>query len=188
MSTGTMTPVEAELHEPTAVAPGVCAPGAPGTSGAGWPPTRSGLSLDLPPRLLDEAFGPGWVVRFEELDLPPVLTHEPTRRFLLDVGLPEQAGDFTLDLDAPLRTPAEYAADEGDHRLALPPAATRLLRLGGLAGDGHAVLDGTTGTLLRWTGGDGALTPLETDVAAFAFTLWQSTRPAPADMTGIDAA
>ncbi|MFF9619916.1 SUKH-4 family immunity protein [Streptomyces griseosporeus] len=181
MSTSTMTPVETELHHLTAMAQGVWTPD------ADWSLTRSGLSLDLPPRLLEDAFGPGRIVRFEELDLPPALTHEPTRRFLRDVGLPEHAGGFTLDLDAPLRTPGEYAADEDD-RLTLPRGATGLIRLGCLALDGHAVLDGTTGTLLAWTGGDGALVPLETDVAAFAFTLWQSTRPPVADVTGIDPA
>lgn len=77
------------------------------------PGTTSGLALDLPVRLLDEEYGHGAIVRFEEMDLPGALTHAPTRRFLTSVGLPEQATWFTLDTDAPLRTLAEYCEDEG---------------------------------------------------------------------------
>jgi hypothetical protein len=177
----TMTLTETGPHSLTAMARGVWTP-APLPA---RPATRSHLSLDLPPRLLDGAFGPGRIVRFEDLDFPPALTHEPTRRFLREVGLPEEAGAFALDLDAPLRTPVEYAADEDDRCTALPLCAARLIRLGGLTHGTHALLDGTHGTILRWTDSDGALHLLETDIAAFAFTLWQSTRPALEDVPGI---
>ena len=53
------------------------------------PGRESGLALDLPPRLLDQEFGHGQVVRFEDVDFPATLTHEPTRRFLAETGLPE---------------------------------------------------------------------------------------------------
>ncbi|WP_247462850.1 SUKH-4 family immunity protein [Streptomyces sp. XM83C] len=191
MSTGTMTPTEADLHELTAAALDAWTPGAPetagtvGTTDTGLAPTRSGLSLELPPRALDEAFGRGRIVRFEEWDLPHALTHEPTRRFLRETGLPETAPGFTLDLDAPLRTPGEYIADEADTQAILPPHAARLLHLGTLPGAAHALLDGTTGKILRWTPTDGRVEVLETDIAAFAFTLWHSTHPGLPDVAGL---
>ncbi|MGW7264815.1 SUKH-4 family immunity protein [Streptomyces sp. NPDC054842] len=70
-----------------------------------------GLVLDLPRRLLDEEFGAGGIMRFEEVDFPSTLTHEPTRRFLRETGLPENGGVFELDTEAPLRTLAEYWGD-----------------------------------------------------------------------------
>ncbi|WP_240118595.1 SUKH-4 family immunity protein [Streptomyces sp. MUM 2J] len=174
-----MTANETELHGPTTAARG------PWTAA---PATRSGLSLDLPPRLLDDAFGRGRIVRFEDLDFPPALTHEPTRRFLRDVGLPEHAPGFELDLDAPLRPLTEYAADEfpGHGGPRLPAGAGSRLRLGTLAAATHAVLDGPTGAVLAWTGSGCAPQPLETDVAAFAFTLWRSTGTAARAVAGID--
>lgn len=83
----------------------------------------SGLSLDLPHRLLDQEFGPGKVARFEDVDFPATLTHEPTRRFLREVGLPEDAHVFSLDTDVPLATLAEYYAD-ADRPTRLPPVPT----------------------------------------------------------------
>ncbi len=131
----------------------------------------SGLALDLPHRLLDQAFGSRPVVRFEDVDLPEALTHEPTRRFLREVGLPEEAHVFSLDTDVPLATPAEYHADCAAP--ACPPAgAGRLIRLGHLA-DGHSLLvDGETGAVLHWDEAQSALRPLNTDVSTLAFTLW----------------
>ncbi|MFE1251751.1 SUKH-4 family immunity protein [Streptomyces sp. NPDC058735] len=131
----------------------------------------SGLSLDLPHRLLDQEFGPGKVARFEDVDFPPALTHEPTRRFLREVGLPEEAFVFSLDTDAPLATLTEYRADAGTPA-ALPPRADRLLRLGHLVGDDSLVVDGETGAVLDWSEPDAALHPLNTDVSTLAFTLW----------------
>ncbi|MFR9797277.1 SUKH-4 family immunity protein [Streptomyces sp. MS06] len=140
------------------------------------PHTRSGLSLDLPARLLDEAFGRGRVVRFEDLDFPPALGHGPTRRFLREVGLPEEAAGFRLDLDAPLRTLAEYAADEFPAPCALPSGPHRLIRLARLTHDTSAVLVAATGEVLRWHERDALLTALEPDVSSLAFSLWRSAR------------
>jgi hypothetical protein len=67
-----------------------------------------GLALALPPRLLDEEFGAGEIMRFEEVDFPSTLTHEPTRRFLKDVGLPEDGFMFQLDTEVALPTLPEY--------------------------------------------------------------------------------
>jgi SUKH-4 immunity protein of toxin-antitoxin system len=139
------------------------------------PGTALGLTLDLPGRLLDEEFGPGRVARVDEVDIPAALTHEPTRRFLRETGLPEDAVLFHLDPDAPLRTLTEYFTDErpGEYPLeALPAHAGRLIRLGRLVGDNSLVVDGTTGTVLNFSEPDATLHPLNTDVSTFAYTLW----------------
>jgi hypothetical protein len=131
----------------------------------------SGLSLDLPHRLLDQEFGPGKVARFEDVDFPATLTHEPTRRFLREVGLPEDAYVFSLDTDVPLATLAEYQADT-DGPAELPAGAHRLIRLGHLVEDNSLVVDGATGAVLNWSEPEATLSPLNTDVSTLAFTLW----------------
>ncbi|MFJ4695081.1 SUKH-4 family immunity protein [Streptomyces sp. NPDC088766] len=134
------------------------------------PGTRSGLALDLPPRLLDEEFDTGAIVRFEEVDFPAALSHEPTRRFLRETGLPEECVWFSLDLDVPLPTLAEHWADEPYTEL--PEGADRLIRLGHLVEDTSLVLDGTTGAVLAWSGAESRLRPLNADISTLAFTLW----------------
>ncbi|MFJ1736195.1 SUKH-4 family immunity protein [Streptomyces sp. NPDC088254] len=134
------------------------------------PGTRSDLALDLPPRLLDDEFGSRAVVRFEDVDFPSALTHEPTRRFLAEVGLPEECVWFALDTDAPLPTLADHHADDGHARL--PAEAADLIRLGALSDGVSLVLDGTTGAVLTWSGATSALRPLNADVSTLAVTLW----------------
>ncbi|MHC5903041.1 SUKH-4 family immunity protein [Streptomyces sp. S6] len=135
------------------------------------PGTTSGLALDLPPRLLDDEYGQGEIVRFEEMDFPPALTHLPSRHFLASTGLPEETVWFTLDTDAPLRTLADYCADESPTH-DLPPHAARLIRLGALLEDTALLLDGTTGAILSYTFPDQTLRPLNADLSTLAFTLW----------------
>ncbi|GKQ37787.1 SUKH-4 family immunity protein [Streptomyces sp. A012304] len=134
------------------------------------PGTRSGLALDLPPRLLDDEFGSRRIVRFEDVDFPTALTHEPTRRFLREVGLPEECAWFTLDTDAPLPTLTEHGADTPE--AALPADAAHLIRLGHLVEDTSLVVDGTTGAVLTWSGTDARLRPLNADISTLAVTLW----------------
>ncbi|WP_457459326.1 SUKH-4 family immunity protein [Streptomyces sp. TE5632] len=139
------------------------------------PGTASGLALDLPVRLLDREFGRGGVVRFEEVDFPATLTHEPTRRFLRETGLPEDGFLFQLDTDLPLRTLAEYYADDHPGEFPadrLPAHADRFIRLGHLTDDNSLVVDGTTGAVLNWSEPDSVLYPLNTDISTLAFTLW----------------
>ncbi|MEE1668294.1 SUKH-4 family immunity protein [Streptomyces sp. WAC07094] len=133
----------------------------------------TGLALDLPSRLLDEEFGSASIVRFEDVDFPGKLTHEPTRRFLREVGLPENGYWYELDTDVPLPTLAEYYADE-DRGPAdeLPPEADRLIRLGYLLEDTSLVLDGSTGAVLCWSEPDATLRPLNADISTLAFTVW----------------
>ncbi|MFF6826292.1 SUKH-4 family immunity protein [Streptomyces longwoodensis] len=137
------------------------------------PGTRSELALDLPPRLLDDAFGAAAIVRFEEVDFPAALTHEPTRRFLREVGLPEDGVWFGGNTEVQLPTLAEYhEADCAPATAPLPPTADRLIRLGRLVEDTSLVVDGDTGAVLSWGERDAALRPLNADVSTLAFTLW----------------
>ncbi|GGL72058.1 hypothetical protein GCM10010129_14620 [Streptomyces fumigatiscleroticus] len=126
----------------------------------------------------DDGFGAGDVVRFEEVDFPPTLTHGPTRRFLSETGLPEDGHLIRLDTDIPLPTLPEYyeyGAEEHPDRFAaaveLPASASRLIRIGQLMEDTHLVVDGATGAVLCWSEPDRVLRPLGTDVATLAFTV-----------------
>ncbi|MFD8612887.1 SUKH-4 family immunity protein [Streptomyces sp. NPDC059631] len=139
------------------------------------PGTRSGLALDLPARLLETEFGPGRVARFEDVDFPAALTHEPTRRFLRETGLPEDGILFQLDTDVPLPTLTEHHTDAGRPPLpptGLPVPADRLIRLGHLVADNSLVIDGATGTVWDWSEQEALLRPLNTDVSTLAYTLW----------------
>ncbi|MCQ9134317.1 SUKH-4 family immunity protein [Streptomyces hilarionis] len=136
--------------------------------------TASGLALDLPARFLGEEFGPRAVVRFDDVDCPPALAHAPTRRFLRERGLPENAVPFALETDTPLRTLAEHAADAGHGdalpQRRLPAGAERLIRLGGLTADADLVLDGATGAVLIRSEPDLGLHPLNADISTLALT------------------
>ncbi|WP_443050443.1 SUKH-4 family immunity protein [Streptomyces sp. NBC_00286] len=146
----------------------------------------TGLRLQLPTRLLDEEFGAGGIMRFEDVDFPATLTHEPTRRFLRETGLPEDGVTFQLEMDVPLQTLAErYAAEEVTAPVPggqLPDAADRLIRLGRLGclgrpdrpvvEDTDLLVDGTTGELHEWSASDAGLRPLNADISTLAFTLW----------------
>ncbi|MFE2044885.1 SUKH-4 family immunity protein [Streptomyces sp. NPDC059477] len=139
------------------------------------PGTRSGLTLDLPPRLLDREFGPGRLARFEDMDFPSTLTHEPTRRFLRETGLPEDGTLLTFDSDVQLPTLAEHYAEDGgsgSRRGELPPRAAHLIRLGRLVDDHALLVDGATGEILAWSERETTLRSLNTDVSTLAFTLW----------------
>ncbi|PSM43678.1 hypothetical protein C6Y14_08580 [Streptomyces dioscori] len=139
------------------------------------PPADAALALDLPARLLDQEFGHGRVVRFEDVDFPAALAHEPTRHFLRETGLPEDGFLFQLDTDVPLPTLAEYYEDERPDVLTpdqLPRHADHLIRLGHLIEDNSLIVDGETGAILDWSEPDATLYALNTDVSTLAFTLW----------------
>ncbi|MYV44751.1 SUKH-4 family immunity protein [Streptomyces sp. SID2888] len=132
-----------------------------------------GLALALPPRLLDEEFGSAAVVHFEDIDFPAALTHEPTRRFLRDTGLPEHGYWYELDTDVPLPTLTEYYTDEDVFTAdELPEGADRLIRLGHLLEDTSLLVDGTSGALLCWSEPESLLRPLHADLSTLAFTVW----------------
>ncbi|WP_345598208.1 SUKH-4 family immunity protein [Streptomyces marokkonensis] len=150
--------------------------------------TAPGPALALPARFLDREFGRGRVTRFEDIDFPGTLEHEPTRRFLRETGLPEDAHPFRQDpADLPLSLPtvAEWCDEFPENRLA--DRADHLVRLGRLADGDHVVVDGTTGAVLTWRAPDGTLRPLMSDVSALALILWalrRSTPPGTAAGTG----
>ncbi|MET8565569.1 SUKH-4 family immunity protein [Streptomyces flaveolus] len=138
------------------------------------PGTASGLTLDVPARVLDQQFGHGRVARFEEVDFPKTLTHEPTRRFLSETGLPEEAVFFHADTDVPLPTLREFFTQERpDYPLTeLPAHCDHLIRLGHLVEDNSLVIDGRTGAVLTFNEPEATLYPLNTDVSTLACTLW----------------
>lgn len=138
------------------------------------PGTASDLTLDVPARLLEQEFGQGRVARFEEVDFPPTLTHEPTRRFLRETGLPEEAVVFQADTDVPLPTLREYVTEEHPDYpvLELPAHCDHVIRLGRLPEDTSLVVDGRTGAVLTFHEPEAALHPLNTDVSTLAYTLW----------------
>lgn len=130
----------------------------------------AGLSVSVPPRLLAEEFGRARVMRFEDVDFPATLTHEPTRRFLRETGLPEEHALFRLDTEAVLPTLTEAYADELAPNL--PADADRLILLGHLDDHNSLLLEGDSGTLLIWSPIHETPHPLEADVSTLAFTLW----------------
>ncbi|MFH9978158.1 SUKH-4 family immunity protein [Streptomyces sp. NPDC017179] len=139
------------------------------------PGTASGLTLDLRARLLHREFGRGRIARYEDVDFPAALTHEPTRRFLRDTGLPEDGVLLQSDTDVPLPTLAEFCADECTDDFwpdELPACAHQLIRLGRFADGSSLLVDGTTGEVLTWTGPESAPALLTRDVSTLAFSLW----------------
>ncbi len=128
------------------------------------------------PRLLAEEFGRARVMRFEDVDFPATLTHEPTRDFLRETGLPEEHALFHLHTDAVLPTLTEAYADEDAPNL--PADADRLIVLGHLDNHTSLLLEGGSGKLLIWTPVAGTPLPLDADVATLAFTLWLLHRDA----------
>lgn len=136
--------------------------------------TTSGLALDLPYRLLTREFGRGRVARFEDVDFPPSLTHEPTRRFLRETGLPEDTFPLLADTDGmALPTLAEYYGTQSPDG---PPA--HLVRLGRLPDGADVVVDGRTGAVSTWHPADADPRPLTPDVSTLVFSVWLLHRAA----------
>ncbi|MFE2507587.1 SUKH-4 family immunity protein [Streptomyces naganishii] len=129
----------------------------------------SGLALDLPGRLLEREFGRGRLIRFEEVDFPPTLTHEPTRRFLTETGLPDDPRLLAQDTDIPLPTLAEHHAD--DPATELPPGAAHLIHLGTMPGARTPLLDGATGEIHLWSPSQATVHPLNEDISTLVHSL-----------------
>ncbi|MER7515544.1 SUKH-4 family immunity protein [Streptomyces sp. NPDC126499] len=140
------------------------------------------LRLDLPSGLLEEEFGAEEIVRIAPAGLPAVLEHEPTRRFLTEVGLPRDAGMFGLWRDEYLMRPLAETEEAGTgagatpggdgDRGTLPADAGLLVCLGSLVHDFEVVIHGRTGELYHRLYDGAAITPLNADVSTLAFTLW----------------
>ncbi|GGT31596.1 hypothetical protein GCM10010271_39430 [Streptomyces kurssanovii] len=121
-----------------------------------------GLLLDLPDGLLDEEFGAEEMVRVEAAELPDALTHEPTRRFLTEVGLPKVELMFGLWGEEDL--------------LQTLDGTDRLISLGSLVHDFEVVIDGRTGLLSYHEYGADTTTPVNADISTLAFTVWMYSR------------
>ncbi|WP_165958819.1 SUKH-4 family immunity protein [Actinomadura sp. KC345] len=142
------------------------------------------LALELPPGLLAKAFEDD-LRRYEDADLPAVLTHEPTRRFLREHGLANT--NYCL-LDEQAQTLTDYFhgnrdaypdlftdyfrghfADDGE---TLSEHVGNLIRLGSIADEIDLVMEGATGRLLGWYRPEGKHRPVNVDVSAMAFAQW----------------
>ncbi len=160
-----------------------------------------GLRLDLPAQVLENVFRVQGLVRVAPENLPAALTHEPTRRFLSEVGLPADARLFSADgAGEPLRTVLEYREEFLRHpnlahlhddirRTAPPPGADHLFIIGEMIHyDLEVLLDGRTGEVHHAPYTCEALTPLNADVSTLAFTLWMYAMEQrlrhPYDLTG----
>ncbi|MFI2777993.1 SUKH-4 family immunity protein [Streptomyces sp. ALB3] len=144
-----------------------------------------GLCLDLPPGFMEEEFGAEEVVRIPREDQPEALEHEPTRRFLAEVGLPRHGLMFWLDepediLKTMTAARAERQADPALRHLDiggdLPEGADHLLLIGGLMHDFDTVVDGRTGLVHYALIDDETVTPVNADVSTLAFTVWMHSR------------
>ncbi|MFE9725500.1 SUKH-4 family immunity protein [Streptomyces sp. NPDC005794] len=144
-----------------------------------------GLRLDLPADFIEAEFGAEEVVRIARADLPEELEHEPTRRFLAEVGLPRHGLMFWLDEPGDiLKTLAVHRAEiranpELQHLQLtgeLPEGSDRLLVVGGLMHDFDALVDGRTGMVHYALIDDETVTPVNADVSTLAFTVWMHSR------------
>ncbi|WP_328394972.1 SUKH-4 family immunity protein [Streptomyces sp. NBC_00390] len=145
-----------------------------------------GLRLDLPKGLLDEEFGADEVVRVAPSRLPAALEHEPTRRFLTEVGLPQEALMFWMDeeetLLLSLPEDRERSKQNPDHDHLwngtdeLPPEAEHLLVLGGLMHDFTVLIDGRTGAVHYAEYDADRVVPVNADISTLAFTVWMHSR------------
>ncbi|MGW5677403.1 SUKH-4 family immunity protein [Streptomyces sp. NPDC003860] len=127
-----------------------------------------GLALELPVGLLEDAFGADEVVRLAEEQLPAALVHEPTRRFLTEVGLPGDGNMFS----GPAAEPLPVVARDREGGGPLPVDAEHLIVLGGLVHDFEVLLDGRSGALSYAQFGSADVVPVNADVSTLAFTLW----------------
>ncbi|MFI6586596.1 SUKH-4 family immunity protein [Embleya sp. NPDC050493] len=136
-----------------------------------------GLAVRITPAMLDLVYENEFS-GYEERQLPAAITHEPTRRFLLDIGLIDAWAylDMRSD-DKPLPTLAELIAErraDWDDEPEPPADAEHLVVLGYVSEDGDLLVDGRTGVVRRWyTGADEPeMDTLNTDLSALAFTMW----------------
>lgn len=148
------------------------------------PGTASGLAVDLPPRLLDRESGRGGVFRFEDTDFPSTLTHEPTRRFLSEAGVPDDLV-FRPETDVMMlptlaeRCARDWPGDDGGFPGGpCPGHMGHLVCLGRLTDGSMVLVNGTTGAILRWRRADAAPRPLVPDISVLSLALWLLRREA----------
>ncbi|WP_073935079.1 SUKH-4 family immunity protein [Streptomyces sp. CB02400] len=99
---------------------------------------------------LCDVFGEDAVARIAADRLPAGLTHEPTRRFLTEVGFPSVAGFYGLDTHNLLTTGLAEHVWDGSGNGVTPVGDGPFYELGSWIG-GVLLLDGRTGRVLRRT-------------------------------------
>ncbi|MEU4116640.1 SUKH-4 family immunity protein [Kitasatospora sp. NPDC028055] len=134
------------------------------------------LAYAVTPALVEDlatAEGEGTVRRFGEDEVPASVTHGPTRRLLVEVGLPvSQDCVLSVDAEGPLEG---YEPEEDDEEEPSDRAYQRGFPvLGGWMYEFDALLDGATGRVeLTDVWGDGGTAAyLHRDLSALLYTLW----------------
>ncbi|MFI7008477.1 SUKH-4 family immunity protein [Streptomyces sp. NPDC050145] len=144
-----------------------------------------GLRMDLAADVLTNIFGAEGVQRFTPEELPEALTHEPTRRFLTEVGLPMvdplvwpcgSEGDPLLSAvdsrRAAEQDPRLRHLYEDGERTPLVADADRYVVLARTAQDLDVLVDGRTGEIHHAPYPLDELTPMNADVSTLVFALW----------------
>ncbi|MER7667423.1 SUKH-4 family immunity protein [Kitasatospora sp. NPDC096128] len=141
--------------------------------GAG-PGVDGELAYAVTPALVEDlatAEGEGVVRRFGDGELPASVTHGPTRRLLVEVGLPVSE-DCVLSVDA--EEPLEGYEPEDEEEPGDRAYQRGFPVLGGWMYEFDVLLDGATGRVeLNDVWGDGETAAyLHRDVSALLYTLW----------------
>lgn len=133
-----------------------------------------GLAYAVTPALVEDlatAEGEGSVRRFQEAELSESVTHGPTRRLLVEAGLPVSE-DCVLTVDA--EEPLEGYEPEDEEEPGDRAYQRGFLELGGWMYDFVVLLDGATGRVELpdlWDDGEPAAY-LHRDLSALLYTLW----------------
>ncbi|QFG22481.1 hypothetical protein F7P10_16470 [Actinomadura sp. WMMB 499] len=130
---------------------------------------------------LIETFGTEQVRRFPEATLPAGLTHQPTRTFLAETGLPTELRSGFLSTEDPADEswmqplPELYqemsTGRRGKWKWPLPEGAEHCYVLGRFEG-GSIILDGSTGELRFIPDWNEPPSPLHSDVNALAYFMY----------------
>ncbi|WUD75178.1 SUKH-4 family immunity protein [Streptomyces sp. NBC_00510] len=126
--------------------------------------------------LLESVFPPGELVTLDDPAMS-LITHEPSREFLRDIGLPlQESGVFVLDPDFPTHMTTIHDWHLGDDA---PPGAAGFLYLAQLHYD-HVVLDGASGRVWALPEAEPEVFPLHEDLHSLAYFLCAAERERPA--------
>ncbi|MER7751960.1 SUKH-4 family immunity protein [Kitasatospora sp. NPDC097643] len=150
---------------------------------AALPGEPDGLTYALVPALVEELaeLTDATVRRFADAELPPELTHAPTRRLLTELGLPQSGrGMLQVDPESPLSPLTEDDAEDDDADVEddTEPEDRPYLALADWTYDLVIALDGTTGRLELpgWQEEGEPAAYLHHDVSVLLLVLWTHER------------